>query len=581
MRSPSRFLLAICLTLFLTHSLPAQTGLKMSNPAADSVLRGYYDPAAYMASSILNHPDDIVPGVRSEVNADSLRKWLDGLTSFKNRNSGSDTLSSTKGIGAARTWAMNKMQEFSARNENRLQAGYFEFDRVMCSTTHHKNVVGVLPGMDTANREIIILEGHMDSRCAGLCDTACAAYGADDDGSGCALVMELARVLSKYSFNQTIVFMLVTGEEQGLYGSDAFSDFCLAEGIKVKAVLNNDIVGGIICGNTASPPGCPGAGEIDSLNVRLFSYGGFNSLHKGLVRFLKLEYLEEVTPFVTVPLTLNIMNNEDRTGRSGDHRPFREKNFTAMRFTSANEHGAGDPSVPGYTDHQHTSADSIGVDTDMDGVIDSLWVDFHYLARNAVMNGVGAGLLAIGPLAPDHSVVQEGPDGMIVTILTATGYDYYRVGLRSTTNDFDTVYTMTGTVDTLYGLTPGTTYVVSAASVDTNGIESKFTKEVALVITGTQDVVTAHGIELLPNHPNPFDENTTITVRVDQPVSYHKAYIRVDDAQGREVERLPVELKKGMNEVVFYHGFHATGMYLYSLVLDDEVLATRSMIFVN
>ena len=88
------------------------------------------------------------------------------------------------------------------------------------------------------------------------------------------LVLELARVMSKYTYNHTIVFMITIAEEQGLNGASAFADYATQKGIKIKTVLNDDVVGGIICGQTASQPGCQGAGQIDSTHFRIFSFGG-------------------------------------------------------------------------------------------------------------------------------------------------------------------------------------------------------------------------------------------------------------------------------------------------------------------
>ncbi|MFM8243385.1 MAG: M28 family peptidase, partial [Crocinitomicaceae bacterium] len=125
--------------------------------------------------------------------------------------------------GAARRWAFQKFSSFSAQAENRLIPSYFQFDKTICNVTQHRNVIGVLPGTDTSNHEVIIIEGHMDSRCENECDITCQAQGIEDNASGSALVFELARVMSKCSYKNTLVFMLTIGEEQGLYGADAFA----------------------------------------------------------------------------------------------------------------------------------------------------------------------------------------------------------------------------------------------------------------------------------------------------------------------------------------------------------------------
>ena len=142
----------------------------------------------------------------------------------------------------------------------RLVTGYLEFDQTVCTMDRHRNVVAVLPGVDTTDPSVIIVEAHLDSRCKDNCDGDCLAQGMEDNGSGVALVLELARVMgySNYVFDHTIVFMTVTGEEQGLVGSNAYAVFAKQDSLPIKAVLNNDIVGGIICGMTSSPPSCPG-----------------------------------------------------------------------------------------------------------------------------------------------------------------------------------------------------------------------------------------------------------------------------------------------------------------------------------
>jgi hypothetical protein len=360
---------------------------------------------------------------------------LEKLGSFQNRNSGSDTISSIKGIGAARRWVYEKFQQFSTVNNNRLLPSYLQFDLSICSIGQHRNVFAVLPGIDTTDHSIIIIESHLDSRCEGLCDTSCLAQGVDDNGSGTALVIELARVMSVYSFNHTIVFLTNIAEEQGLYGAEAFADYVQEKGIGVKAVLNNDIVGGVLCGHTSSPPSCSPFGDIDSTQIRLFSYGGFNSLHKGLVRFIKLEYKEELLPLVSVPMTISLMTGEDREGRGGDHIPFRQHGYLAVRFTSANENGDANVADTGYIDNQHTSRDVLGYDTDLDGLLDSFLVDFNYLARNTAINGNAAAMAAIGPKTPTFALTTGG-NQVDVSITADQLYPQYRVGVRSLTYDW-------------------------------------------------------------------------------------------------------------------------------------------------
>ena len=143
-----RLLLCVC-CIIAFHTVNAQTNITISNPEAEAVIHGNYDPGDYMPSAIINHPDSILHGIVNEVNTDSLFSWMMKIDSFYNRNSGSDTVSDERGIGAVRRWIHNKLEEFSNTNENRLLVSYLDFDRNICDMGHHKNVFGVLPGLDT------------------------------------------------------------------------------------------------------------------------------------------------------------------------------------------------------------------------------------------------------------------------------------------------------------------------------------------------------------------------------------------------------------------------------------------------
>ncbi len=561
----------------------SQINILSTNPTAENILLGDYDPTAYASTTVIDDHDDIIQGILSEVNADSLKSYILKIASFQTRNTGSDTISLVTGIGASRKWVYSKFQEFSGVNDDRLIPSYLQFDQTICSITQHRNIFAVLPGTDTANHRILIVEGHLDSRCDGACDISCLAEGVEDNASGSALVLELARVMSKYTFKNSIVFMLTIGEEQGLYGANAFSQYCKDNDIPVEAVFNNDVVGGIYCGETSSPPSCPGLDDVDSTQVRLFSFGGFDSKHKQLARFIKLQYQEELLSYVSVPMMVTIMSGEDRVGRGGDHIPFRQDSFTAMRFTSANEHG--DASLgAGYTDRQHTSEDILGVDTDADLIIDSFFVDFNYLARNAVINGNAVAMAAIGPLQADFEIETFAGPGIIIKINVETGHTYYRVGLRTTTNDWDSVYVINGDVDTIYP--PSTAdYIVSVAAVDDFDIESLFSREIyfsdTMLSTGPHEVSTNTSYELLQNRPNPFDEATIISVKLNSKTDYESAHIEIRDLQGKRVESLPIALDGFMNEVTYQHGYGKTGIFTYTLVIDGVDISTRTMVFAN
>jgi hypothetical protein len=321
--------------LLLGIGVFAQSNILITNQSADAILRGNFDPSDYLPEEIIDDPQVIASDLLNQISADSLKSYLEVMSSFETRHTGSDTISNTRGMGAARRWALAKMAAFSPR----LITSYVQFDVEVCGMGQHRNPMAILPGTGSHARELVLVEAHLDSRCGEDCDTDCPAHGMEDNGSGSALVLELVRIMSKYTFDRTIVFMLTTGEEQGLWGAEAFSDYCLEEDLKIIAVYNNDIIGGVICGQTASPPGCPGLNDIDSTNVRIYSSGNLNSKNKMLARFVKLEYAEMIAPIAEQVNVINIMTPEDRGGRGGDHIPFRTKGFSAIRFTSANEHG--------------------------------------------------------------------------------------------------------------------------------------------------------------------------------------------------------------------------------------------------
>ncbi len=559
-----------------------QENTHFTNPLILDIVKGNYDPQDYLPNEIISDPLVISANLLDEINPDSMKATLLALQPFHNRNTGSDTISADTGIGAARKWVLAQFDRFSTDQGGRLVTGYLEFDQEVCGMGRHKNVIAVLPGSDLSDPSSIIIEAHLDSRCAGNCDIDCLAEGMEDNGSGVALVVELARVMSQYVFDHTIVFMTVTGEEQGLVGSNAYAAYAVQENIPIKAVLNNDVVGGIICGETSSAPSCPGLNHIDSTQVRLFSFGGFNSPHKSLCRFIKLEYQEMIEPLASVPMLVTLMSAEDRVGRGSDHIPFRENGYKAIRFACANEHGNANVSDEDYHDRQHTSGDILGVDTNGDMEIDSFFVDFNYLARNAVINGNAAAMAALGPESPVISSFGQDGDFIYIELADPNDYNEYVVGLRIHGHDFDTLYYISGGKSGAFELPSRELNIfVSAASIDSNGVESLFSNEELARLTGTNDPEHIAGIELFQNKPNPFDESTMISFMIQDPVKINKAYISIADMSGKLVEVIPVVVKEGMNEVLFQHGYNMTGTYLYSLYVDDQLIATRRMIFAN
>jgi len=559
----------------------AQTNMRFNTQELATVFIGDFNPGSYPMATDYGTPENLVAEIATEVSPDSLKSYLIAMQQFHTRNTGSDTLTATRGIGGARNWVLAQFDRFSDQQNGRLLTGFFEFDQDVCGMGHHKNVVAMLPGSRPA-RGVIIIEAHLDSRCDVSCDTSCFAQGMEDNGSGVALVLELARVLSKYNYPETLVFMATIGEEQGLIGANAVAEYALQQQVPIMLVQNNDVIGGIICGETSSPPSCPGLNEIDSTQVRLFSQGGFNSPHKAVCRYAKLQYEEMLKPLAVVPMAITIMSAEDRTGRGGDHIPFRERDFPAMRFTSANEHG--DAGVgPDYHDRQHTSDDILGVDTDGDLVIDSFFVDFNYLARNATINATSAVMASISPDPPTIATVYFDRREFYIEIESATEFPEYRIGVRTDFNDFDTIHSIVGGTSGVFETKDPELFIfLTVMSVDSQGVESLTFDETRVLFTGTEEADEAgKKTYLLQNRPNPFDEATILAYWLDHPIMFKRAEIVVSDLSGRVLERLPTTPQTGMNEVVYTHGYRASGAFVYALVIDGVILDQKQMIFAN
>jgi hypothetical protein len=562
-----------------------QSNITLSNPLALPVLLGNYDPAVYTPTVIQNNADSILHGIVNNVSKDTLFGYLTKIDSYYNRNTGSDTVSETRGIGAVRRWIYKKYGEYSEQNENRLLVTYMDFDVNVCWQTHHRNVLAILPGLDTSNKEIMLIEGHFDTRCHGVCDTASYTPGMEDNGSGTVMIMELARIMSRYAFDHTILFATVTGEDQGLYGSSALATYLKNNNVKIRAVFNNDVIGGVICGQTSSPPGCPGLNAVDSTHVRIYSYSqsidsASKSPHKQLARYIRLHQDEQINPLLTTPMTIDIINAEDRTGRSGDHIPFRQKGYTAIRFTSHNEHGNGTGNPP---DRQHTSDDILGMDTTIppDGVIDSFFVNPDYLRRNVIMNGVNLGWLAIAPPTPSPEYTLSG-DSMIITLSnTDTVYKHYRVAIRTQhtgTLNWDTVLTFTNTNQIILpGFGINKNKILSVANVK-NGVESLFSTEYTFLAVGIgSNSVKDWGIQLQQNRPNPFIDQTEFIIEVAESVRMHDAVLNITDMAGRILRQIAFRISPGMNYVTLQKEGLASGIYTYSLLVSNKLVSAGKM----
>ena len=330
--------------------------------------------------------------VSNAVSPAALKATITRLVGFGTRHSLSGDSSATRGIGAAQAWVKSQFAGISGACGNCLDietpSENFTGPRVPVSTAF-MDVLAIQRGTGDPER-VIIIAGHLDSRISDVMDAVHDAPGADDDGSGTAAVLEAARVLSKHKFPATLVYAVLTGEEQGLYGGMVLAHYATAQGWKVEADLNNDIVG--------SSHG--GAGAVDGAHVRIYSegtrdletaaeaqgvrYNGgeIDSPARNLARYMAVLAPRYLTDFNT-----RLVYRTDRYGRGGDQVPVLAAGFPAVRVTESKED---------YT-HEHQtvrSENGIAYGDVIGGV------DFNYLAQVARLNIVTMAALAMAPAPP-------------------------------------------------------------------------------------------------------------------------------------------------------------------------------------
>ncbi len=335
----------------------------------------------------------------ASVSEQRLRELDTRLVSFGTRMTLSDATSTSRGIGAARQWIHDELQRSSPRLQVSFDTHQIAQQGRITRDVELRNVMAVLPGRSPRR---IYITGHYDSVNLGRggqtalnAGTATStqpardasdndAPGANDDGSGTVLTMELARVFAEsgIDFDATLVFMCWAGEEQGLIGSMAHAQKIAADRVVVDANFNNDIIGNSLGGN----------GQIDGKSVRIYSLGPEDNMSRSLAR-----YIHRVAAVYVPSHRIRLMAREDRFGRGSDHSSFTANGFPAVVFREANENFG----------RQHNAEDKL------EGV------DFRYLAQNARVNAASAASLALAPSAP--RVTNER--GAVLLTRNPSGYD--------------------------------------------------------------------------------------------------------------------------------------------------------------
>jgi hypothetical protein len=372
-------------------------------------------PLLAMAGHALAAPEKVaVSEARQRVD-------IEKLVSFGTRHTLSSQTDPKRGIGAARSWAEGEFRRTGKACGNCLTIALPE---TMASGTRIPtpvrlvDVVAIQRGTERPD-EVVIVQGHLDSRVSDVMDAIKDAPGANDDGSGVSLVLEAARVLSQRKFPTTIVYAVLSGEEQGLYGGKLLADYAAKQGWKVKAVLNNDIVGG----SRGSD------GLVDDKHVRLFSegpradatdktradarrFGGENdSPGRNLSRY--------IAGLADGDFTVRQVWRADRMGRGGDQLPYLEKGYPAVRFSVA---------VEDY-EHQHQDLRTEG-GVKFGDTIDEM--DFPYLAQVTRINIAALSALASAPMPPAAKVEAALSTFTQLTWTPVPGAQSYNVWQRRT-----------------------------------------------------------------------------------------------------------------------------------------------------
>lgn len=354
--------------------------------------------AAALFSTPLAADDHTSPAtddqLAEQVSEERLRADMDTIVGFGTRHTLSSQTDPERGIGAAVNWALEEFRRIGSRCDDCLDVQSVERvvepdGRRIPEPTLIRNAVAIQRGTERPD-EVIIVQGHYDSRVTDPLNGTDDAPGANDDGSGSVMILEASRILSQQRYPSTIIYALLTGEEQGLYGARILADWVEEQGMTVKAVLNNDMIGSA-CGSDGY---CdfehvrvfsegPRADSTERLRARQRRFGGENDMPgRNLAR-----WLGAVAAANPTGMQVRQIWRTDRMGRGGDQIPFLDKGYPALRIAV---------SVEDY-EHQHQDLRTENGVTYGDTVDE---IDFDYLKRASQLNVRALHLLALSPMPP-------------------------------------------------------------------------------------------------------------------------------------------------------------------------------------
>ena len=425
----------------------------------------------FFSSQLVAQENKNIQQIISNIDANRIEKDIRTLANFGTRNTFSDTVSSTRGIGAARRWIKSEFEQIASKSEPKFEV-FYQKDYVTTNDgervpkdTWVVNVVAIQKSKKPSN-SYVIMSGDIDSRNSDTMDFTSDAPGANDNASGMAGVIEAARVLSQFNFEHNIIYLSLSGEEQGLFGGKGFAAFVKEKNWNIIGVLNNDMIGniegvdGIIDNRTFrifSEPTNPTASE-NEIKMQRYYGGEVDGNSRQLARYIYTttkKHMPEMNPMMIFRL--------DRFGRGGHHKPFSDLGFPAVRIMETHEN---------YNrQHQNIRTEN-GIK--YGDVIEG--VDFEYTKKLTTVNAINLASLANAPLAPVNVKIggavsanttlewQKNNDPNII------GYKIYWRETTSPTWD-NSVFTTNTSSYTLNSLVIDN-YYFGVAAVGKNGSES-------------------------------------------------------------------------------------------------------------
>jgi len=346
-----------------------------------------------LLGQVIDRRDANISRAVNDILITNMKRTVDDLIGFHTRNNLSSNTDPKQGIGAAANYLYNRLTEYANSSGGRMSVEKVTYKATAPRSDNELELVNVVATIHGSDSRVVALLAHYDSRGGNGNDGAAFAPGANDDGSGVAALMEIARILSKQPLGATLKLMFLSGEEHGLWGARQMARMAADEKWNLIAVINNDMIGNAEGSETAMH---------DNTTVRIFSEGIpavetdaqrqqriYNSAENDSPARQLARYVKELGERYVENITVQLIYRTDRFGRGGDHTPFSREGFSAVRLTEVNEN----------YDRTHRDVE------ERNGIRfgDMPWgIDWEYLRKNTGVNLASAFNLALAPFAPEQ-----------------------------------------------------------------------------------------------------------------------------------------------------------------------------------